>query len=154
MQYTGKDLNKTLWVKREESEKYRNWYKVDASWKVLWRLAVDIAKKLLGKHKAHYCDFWDVGDFVVVENVDKIRVTWNNKLLQKMYYTHSGYKWNIKSINLLDLLKKDPEKVLFLAVRWMLTKNKLRSHRMKRLKLTKGTTTKYDHFKPVNLYND
>jgi len=154
MQFTKKDLNKTLWVKRETTEKYRNRYKVDASGKVLWRLAVDIAKKLIGKHKAHYCDFWDVGDFVVVENVDKIKVTGNNKMLQKMYYRHSGYKGNLKSICLADLMKKDPEKVLFFAVRGMLAKNKLRSHRMKRLKLTEGTTTKYDHFKPVNLYND
>lgn len=116
-------------------------------------MAVDIANKLSGKGKPYQCDFWDAGDFVVVENVDKLVYTGNNKALQKIYYSYSGYKGNVKSINLKDLMQKNPQKVLRLAVRGMLAKNKLRAPRMKRLKAVVGTTTKYDHFKPVNLYS-
>ncbi len=151
MEFTRKDLNKTLWAKQEELVKHRKRYKVDATDKTLWRMAVDIANKLMGKWKAYYCDFWDAGDFVYVENVDKLKFTWNNKALQKMYYRYSGYKGNVKSINLKDLMKKNPEKVLWLAVRGMLPKNKLRNIRMKRLKLHKEPTNKYDNFKPINL---
>jgi len=152
MEFTQTDLNKTLRVKPQDMQKNRKRYKVDATGKTLGRLAVDIAKKLQGKDKAYYCDFWDPGDFIVVENVDKIKVTGNNKMAQKMYYSYSWYKGNVKSINLENLMKKNPEKVLFLAVRGMLPKNKLRKHRMKRLHIVQGTTTKYDHFKLVNLY--
>ena len=71
---------------------------------------------------------------------------------QKKYFSYSGYKWNVKEINLANLIEKNPTKALWFAVRWMLPKNKLRDRRMKRLKLVVGTTTKYDNFKPVNLY--
>jgi len=153
MQFTKTDLNKTLRVKKKDLEKSRKRYKVDATGMTLWRLAVDIATKLQGKDKPRYCDFRDTGDFVVVENTDKIVVTWNNKMLQKKYYSYSGYKGNVKSITLEALLKKNPEKVMRYAVRWMLPKNKLRAVRMKRLKLTAGTTTQYDHFKLINLFD-
>ncbi len=154
MDFTKTDLNKTLWVKRKDLEKDKAWYKVDATGKTLGRLAVDIAVKLMGKHKVHYCEFRDCGDFVVVENVDKLVFTGNNKAEQKKYYSYSWYKGNVKSINLQNLMKKDPAKVLWYAVRWMLPKNKLRAPRMKRVKSVVGTTTTYDHFKPVSLYND
>ena len=71
---------------------------------------------------------------------------------QKQYFSYSGYKGNVKSINLANLIKKDPTKALWFAVRGMLPKNKLRAPRMKRLKLIVDTTTKYDNFKPVKLY--
>ena len=138
-------------MKQTDQEKNRVWYKVDAAGKTLWRLAVDISKKLIGKDKSYYSDFWDAGSFVVVENVDQIAVT-GNKLQDKVYYSYSGYKGNLKSITLGELLKKNPTKALWYAVRGMLPKNKLRDARMKRLKTLKGTTTKYDNFKPVNLY--
>jgi large subunit ribosomal protein L13 len=151
MQFTKKDLNKTIWVKQTDQEKNRMWYRVDATGITLGRLATDVAKKLMGKDKSYYSDFRDAGSFVIVENVDKIIVT-GNKLKDKVYYTYSGYKGNVKSISLADLLLKNPSKALWYAVRGMLPKNKLRDCRMKRLKLVKGTTTKYDNFKPVNLY--
>ena len=151
MEFTKKDLNKTLWVKPEELEKQRKWYKVDATGKTLGRLATDIAKKLLWKDKAYYNDFWDAGDFVVVENAEKISVT-GKKLENKIYYSYSGYKGHVKRITLEDLLEKDPTKALIHAVRGMLSRNKLRDKRIKRLKVVKGTTTRYDNFKPVNLY--
>jgi large subunit ribosomal protein L13 len=152
MEFTQKDLNKTLWVKRADQEKNRKRYKVDATWLTLWRLAVDIANKLAWKDNAYLSDFWDGGAYVVVENAWKFVVKWNNKLSQKIYYSYSGYKGNLKSITLGELIQKDPTKALWFAVRWMLPKNKLRDSRMKRLKLEESTTTKYDNFKPVNLY--
>ncbi len=152
MEFTKNDLNKTLWVKRVDQEKNRKRYKVDASGLTLWRLAVDIAIKLSGKDKSYLSDFWDAWSYVVVENAGKFIVKWNNKLKQKTYYSYSGYKGNVKSITLADLIQKDPAKALWFAVRWMLPKNKLRDARMKRLKLVVDTTTKYDNFKPVNLY--
>ena len=151
MEFTSKDLNKTIWVKQTDQEKNRIWYKVDATGKTLGRLAVDISKKLIGKDKSYYSDFWDAGSFVIVENVDQIAVS-GNKLQDKVYYSYSGYKGNLKSITLGELLKKNPKQALRYAVRGMLPKNKLRDARIKRLKTLKGTTTKYDNFKPVNLY--
>ncbi|MFA5747694.1 MAG: 50S ribosomal protein L13 [Candidatus Absconditabacterales bacterium] len=150
MKLTKTDLNKTLRVKPAEMDKQRKWYKVDATNKTLGRLSVAISTKLLGKDKAYYSDFWDAGDFVVVENVEKIKVT-GKKLQQKIYYSYSGYKGNLKSINLNDLLKKNPVRALQVAIRGMLSKNKLRDKRMKRCKIIKGPSTKYDHFKPIKL---
>ncbi len=152
MEFTKKDLNKTLWVKRENQEKNRKRYKVDATGLILWRLAVDIANKLAGKDKSYLSGFWDAWSYVIVENAWKFIVKWNNKLKQKKYYTYSGYKWNLRSISLDELIQKNPTKALWYAVRGMLPKNKLRDSRMKRLKLVVDTTTKYDNFKPVNLY--
>jgi len=113
-------------------------------------LAVDIAKLLLGKHKAYYSDFWDAGDFVLVENIDKVKVT-GKKLQDNLMYAYSGYKGNLKTITRELVMKKNPERLLTFVVRGMLSKNKLRDKRIKRMKLEKGTTTKYDHFKPTLL---
>jgi large subunit ribosomal protein L13 len=151
MEFTSTNLNKTLWIKQTDQEKNRAWYKADATGKTLGRLAVDIAKKLTGKDKAYYSDFWDAGSFVIVENADKIVVT-GKKLQEKVYYSYSGYKGNLTSITLGELLKKNPSKALWYAVRGMLPKNKLRDARMKRLKIEKTPTTKYDHFTPLPLY--
>lgn len=151
MEFTKKDLNKTLWVKPADMDNQRVWYKVDATGKTLGRLATDIAKKLLGKNKPYYCDFWDCGDFVIVENIQNIVVS-GGKELKKLYYNYSGYKGNLKTTTYADILRKNPERILKEAVRGMLSKNKLRDKRMKRLKLVVGTTTQYDNFKPLNLY--
>lgn len=154
MEFTKTDLNRTLYVKPEWLEKNRKWYQVNADGKTLGRLAVEIAKKLTWKGKAHYADFWDAGDFVVVQNVAKMNITGNNKKEQKIYYSYSGYKGNVKSINLGNLLKKDPEKVLWFAVRGMLPKNKLRDMRMKRMKTFVQTSVKYDYLHPEVMLND
>ena len=153
MKCTKNDLNRTLRVQLKEAQKIRKRYKVNAEGKTLGRISADIAKKLQGKDKAYYSDFRDVWDFVLVENADKIRVS-GKKLMDKMYYNYSGYKGNLKEMNLQTVLKKDPIRVLKEAVRWMLPKNKLRDRRMKRFKIIAWTTTKFDHFKPTNLYND
>lgn len=148
MTFTKKDLNTTLYIKPEQLEKSRKWYKVNAEGKTLGKLAVICADLLIGKNNAGYCDFWDTGAFVVVENADKIAVS-GKKLLQKMYYTYSGYKGNVKSKNLQTMLQKKPTDPLWFAVRGMLPKNKLRDSRMKRLKLFTTTTTKYDALHPT-----
>ncbi len=142
------DLNKTIYKKPEELQKTRKWYKVDATGKTLGKLAVTIADLLLGKNEAHYCDFWDCGGFVVVENADKIAVT-GKKLAQKMYYSYSGYKGNLKSRTLQVMLQKKSVDPLWYAVRGMLPKNKLRDSRMKRVKLFTTTTSKYDFLHPI-----
>lgn len=151
MEFTKTDLNRTLRVKESEMNKQRKWYKVDATGKTLGRLACDIAKKLSWKDKAYYNDFWDAGDFIVVENIEGIHFT-GNKLKDKLYYTYSGFKGNVKKMTLEVMMQKNPEKVLMLAVKGMLAKNKLRDSRLKRLKIVKWTTTRYDNFKPLNLY--
>ena len=148
MTFTKKDLNKTLYVKPDQLEKSRKWYKVNAEGKTLGKLAVICADLLMGKNVPAYSDFWDAGAFVVVENADKITVT-GKKLMQKMYYTYSGWKGNVKSKNLQTLLQKKPTDPLWFAVRGMLPKNKLRDSRMKRLKLFTTTTAKYDNLHPT-----
>ncbi len=150
MEFTKTDLNKTLRVKPADMDKNRKRWRIDATDKTLGRLAVDIAKLLLGKHKAYYSDFWDAGDFVLVENIDKIKVT-GNKLKNNVVYSYSWYKGNLKQVTRGVLMDKSPEKLLTKVVRGMLSKNKLRDKRMKRLKLVVWTTIKYDHFKPTVL---
>jgi large subunit ribosomal protein L13 len=134
MEFTKKDLNKTLRVKPADMEKNRTWWKIDANGKTLGRLAVDIANLLLGKNKVYYADFWDAGDFVVVENIEHIKVT-GKKLHDNFMYSYSGYKGNVKQVSWDIVMKKNPAKLLTAVVRGMLSKNKLRDKRIKRLKL-------------------
>lgn len=137
-------------MKPTDMDKNRKRWRIDASGKTMGRLAVDIAKLLLGKHKAYYADFWDAGDFVLVENIDKIKVT-GKKLQDNVVYSYSGYKGNLKKVTRGILMDKDPAKLLTKVVKGMISKNKLRDKRIKRLKLVVWTTTKYDHFKPLTL---
>ena len=115
----------------------REWYVVDAQGKTLGRLASQIAKILLGKHKPIYVPHLDCGDYVIVVNAEKVRVT-GKKLDQKFYYRHSGYPGGIKSINLRDQLRKHPTRVLEAAVRGMLPKNRLGRAMIKKLKVYAG----------------
>lgn len=150
MEFTKKDLNKTLRVKPADMDKNRKWWRIDATGKPLGRLAVEVAKLLLGKHKAYYSDFRDAGDFVLVENIEKIKIT-GNKLQDNKMYSYSGYKGNVKEVTWDIVMKKNPAKLLTAVVRGMISKNKLRDKRIKRMKLVAWTTTKYDHFKPITL---
>jgi large subunit ribosomal protein L13 len=142
--FTKFDLNKTLFVKPKLLEKNRKRYLIDAKGKTLGKVAVEIAKRLIWKYNPYYCDHWDSWDFVIVVNADKIKVTWK-KLDQKLYYRHSWYKWNLKSFTLKWMLTHRPERVLWLAVRKMLPKNKLRDRRMKRLKIFIWENHKFGH---------
>lgn len=111
----------------------RETYLIDAKGKVLGRLASKIAILLQGKHKENFDPAKDMGDFVVVKNVEKMKIT-GQKLEKKKYYRHSGYIGGLKEIKMKEIFKKDPKKVLIEAVSGMLPKNRLRKKRLKRLK--------------------
>jgi large subunit ribosomal protein L13 len=112
----------------------REWYVVDASGETLGRLASRIASVLRGKHKPIYTPHVDCGDFVIVVNADKVRVT-GRKMDQKFYYRHSGYPGGLKQISLRDQLDRHPDRVIRLAVRGMLPKNRLGRQMIKKLKV-------------------
>ncbi len=121
---------KTAEIKRE-------WYLVDAQGQTLGRLASKIASIIRGKHKPIYSPHLDCGDFVIVINADKVRVT-GRKLDQKNYYRHSGYPGGLKTTNLRDQLAQHPERVIETAIRGMLPKNKLGRQMIKKLKVYAG----------------
>ena len=126
---------KTFSAKKHDID--RNWYLVDAQNKTLGRLSTEIANRLRGKHKPIYTPHVDTGDYIVVVNASKIRVT-GNKMTDKMYYKHTGYIGNLKSENLATMLEKYPEKVLMKSVRGMLPKSKLGSAMIKKLRVFAG----------------
>ena len=115
----------------------RNWYLVDAQNKTLGRLSTEIASRLRGKHKPIFTPHVDTGDYIVVINASKIRVT-GKKLTDKIYYKHTGYIGNLKSENLETMLEKYPEKVLMKSVRGMLPKSKLGNAMIKKLRVFAG----------------
>ena len=136
---------KTFIPKKEEVE--RKWWLIDAEGKILGRLATEIAVLLRGKRNPAYVDFMDIGDFVVVVNAERIKIT-GNKLEQKKYYSHSGYPGGIKEITLKDLLEKKPEEVIRKAVWGMIPKNKLGRAIYKKLKVYKGSDHPHEAQKP------
>ena len=111
----------------------RQWFLVDAQDQILGRLASQIAHRLRGKHKPEFAPHMDNGDFIVVVNCEKIKVT-GNKLQKKNYYHHTGYVGNLKSITLEKQLQQKPEEVLRAAVRGMLPKNRLGRAMLKKIK--------------------
>lgn len=120
----------------------RDWHLVDLKGQTLGRAASNIAKILMGKHKADFAPHRDAGDFVIAINASHIKVT-GQKLKQKIYYHHSGYDGNLKEISLEIMLAKDPRKVISHAVSGMLPKNKHRDLRLKRLKVFVGSKHPY-----------
>ena len=115
----------------------RKWYVVDAEGKTLGRLASKIAHILRGKHKPEFTSHVDTGDYIIVVNAEKIRVT-GNKAKDKMYYRHSSYPGGLKEITFEKLLIKAPERVLMLAVKGMLPKGPLGYATLKKLKIYSG----------------
>ncbi|MGE4506245.1 MAG: 50S ribosomal protein L13 [Desulfovibrionaceae bacterium] len=126
---------KTYSPKPEDAN--REWFVVDATDKVLGRLATEIAGRLRGKHKAEFAPHMDMGDFVVVVNAEKIKVT-GNKLEQKRYYKHSNYPGGLKSKTLAEMLAIKPENVITHAVKGMLPKNRMGRAQLKKLKVYAG----------------
>ena len=116
----------------------RKWVVIDASSAPLGRVSVVIAKYLIGKYKPSYTPHIDAGDYVVVVNAANIIVT-GNKEIGKTYHRHSGYPGGIKSASLKELREKNPEKIIFEAVKGMLPKNKLTAERIKRLRVFAGS---------------
>jgi len=121
----------------KEDDVQRKWFVVDAEGQTLGRLATEVARVLRGKHKPEYSPSIDVGDYVIVVNSGKIRVT-GRKLDQKMYYHHTGYPGGIRSIALRDLLKKHPTRAVEFAVRGMMPKNRLGRRMLRKLKVYAG----------------
>lgn len=119
------------------AEVQHDWYVVDGTDKVLGRLAAEIARRLRGKHKAIYTPHVDTGDFIVVVNVDKLRVT-GNKALDKKYYRHTGYPGGIRETNFTKLQQRFPARVLETAVKGMLPKGPLGYAMLKKLKAYAG----------------
>ncbi|NOY62158.1 MAG: 50S ribosomal protein L13 [Gammaproteobacteria bacterium] len=115
----------------------RDWYVVDAAGKTLGRLASEIAKRLRGKHKPEYTPHVDTGDYIVVVNAEKIHVS-GNKSTDKMYYRHTGYIGNLKSISFEKLIDKAPERVIEIAVKGMLPKNPLGREMYRKLRVFSG----------------
>lgn len=139
---------KTYAVKASEIE--RRWYVVDARGKTLGRLASEIARILMGKHKPYYSPHLDCGDYVVVVNAAQVRVT-GRKLREKMYYRHSLYPGGLKEIPLYRMLEKHPTRVLELAVRRMLPQNRLGRRMFKKLKVYAGSEHPHQAQKPEPL---
>ena len=127
---------KTYNAKPHEVE--QNWLLVDANGQTLGRMASGIATRLRGKHKAEYTPHVDTGDYVVVINAEKVKVT-GNKATDKIYHSHSGYPGGLKSISFEKLQERSPEKVIKLAVKGMLPRTPLGRAMFKKLKVYAGT---------------
>ncbi len=126
---------KSYSAKADEIE--RKWYVVSAKGKVLGRLAAEIARRLRGKHKPCYTPHVDCGDYVIVTDCEKVKLT-GKKLTDKLYYSHSGQPGHLKVANTKRMLEKHPEKVIIHAVKGMLPHNKLGRKMLRKLKVYQG----------------
>jgi large subunit ribosomal protein L13 len=131
----------------------RDWYVVDAEGKTLGRLATQIADTLRGKRKPEYTPHVDTGDFVVVVNAEKVRVT-GDKRNAKLYHRHSGYPGGLRTRTLGEMLERRPEEVIRLAVRGMLPRNRLARQQLRKLKVYAGPDHPHAAQKPAKLELD
>lgn len=136
---------KTYNIKGEYND--RKWFVVNAEGQILGRLCSRIATILIGKHKPVFSRHRDVGDYIVVINAEKIRVT-GNKVEQKMYYSHSGYTGHLKSTSYKHMQEKNPEFIIHEAVRKMMPKNILGRNMIKKLKIYAGPDHPHESQKP------
>jgi large subunit ribosomal protein L13 len=132
------------------AEVRRDWYLVDAKGKTLGRLATELARRLRGKHKAIYTPHVDTGDYIIVVNAEKVRVT-GRKLTDKVYHRHTGYIGNLKSESLEKLLQRAPEQAIELAVKGMLPRNPLGRSMLKKLKVVRGADHPHQAQQPIVL---
>ncbi len=139
---------KTFIAKKEDIQ--RDWYVIDATDKVLGRMATRIAMILQGKTKPIYTPHVDTGDFVIVTNAEKIKLT-GNKMNEKVYYTHSGYPGGFKEIPIKKWMEKHPDRIVNLAVKRMLPKTKLGSAMLKKLKVYAGPDHSHEAQQPKTL---
>ena len=139
---------KTYSAKSEEVR--RDWYLVDATGKTLGRLSTEIASRLRGKHKPEFTPHVDTGDYIVVVNAEKIRVT-GNKLKDKMYHRYTGYIGNLKSMPLEKLMEQHPERALELSVKGMLPRNSLGRKMFSKLRVFKGPEHSHEAQQPIPL---
>lgn len=139
---------KTISAKSHEVK--RDWFVVDASNKVLGRLATEIARRLRGKHKAEYTPHVDTGDYIVVTNAEKVTVT-GRKFKDKMYHYHTGYPGGIKSNSFEKMQARNPAKIIELAVKGMLPKNPLGREMYRKLKVYVGNEHPHTAQQPKQL---
>ena len=132
------------------AEVRRDWYVVDATGKTLGRLSTEIAHRLRGKHKPEYTPHVDTGDYIVVINAEKVRVT-GNKLQDKMYHHHTGYIGNLKSISLEKLLDEAPERAIEHAVKGMLPRGPLGRKMLGKLRVFAGPEHTHEAQQPIPL---
>lgn len=123
------------------------WFVVDATDQVLGRLATRVARVLSGKHRPNFVPYLDTGDFVVVTNAERVRLT-GNKREEKVYRRHSGYPGGLKSVVARDLQAKSPERIVEEAVRGMLPKSKLGRRQLRKLKVYRGASHPHEAQKP------
>jgi large subunit ribosomal protein L13 len=134
-------------------DRQRDWYLIDAEGKTLGRLATQLADVLRGKRKPEYTPHCDTGDFVVVVNAGKIRVT-GNKLNDKLYHRHSGYPGGLRTRTLGDMLERRPEEVIRRAVKGMLPRNRLARQQLRKLKVYAGPDHPHEAQRPNALEVD
>ncbi len=139
---------RTYSAKKETTS--HNWYVVDATNKTLGRLASEIAKRLRGKHKPEYTPHVDTGDYIIVINAQKVKVT-GNKKKDKVYYSHSGFPGGMKEITFEKLIVKNPESVIEIAVKGMLPKNPLGRAMYRKLKVFAGAEHSHAAQQPQQL---
>jgi large subunit ribosomal protein L13 len=139
---------KTISAKADDVK--RDWFLVDADGKTLGRLATEIARRLRGKHKAIYTPHVDTGDYIVVINAEKVRVS-GNKASDKMYYRHSGYMGGLKETSFNDMIQRSPERVIEIAVKGMLPRNPLGRAMYRKLKVYAGTQHQHTAQQPQPL---
>jgi large subunit ribosomal protein L13 len=139
---------KTFIAKKEDIQ--RDWHTIDATDKVLGRMASRIAMILQGKTKPIYTPHVDTGDFVVVTNAEKIKLT-GNKMNEKVYYTHSGYPGGFKEIPIKKWMDKHPDRIVTLAVKRMMPKTKLGNAMLKKLKVYAGPDHSHEAQQPKTL---
>ncbi|HEX9817827.1 MAG TPA: 50S ribosomal protein L13 [Patescibacteria group bacterium] len=134
--------NQKTFMQRKE-DVTRKWHVIDVEGKILGRQATKIAEKLIGKDKPTYTPHTDAGDFVVVVNASKVALS-RGKEMKKTYVWHTGFPGGVKQRTFQEMLAKHPEKIILLAVKNMLPKNKLQRNRLARLKIYSGAEHKHD----------
>ena len=128
----------------------RDWYVVDASGKTLGRIASEIARRLRGKHKAEFTPHVDTGDYIVVVNAEKVRIS-GKKATDKMYHHHTGYIGNMRSFSFQKMLERSPQDIITIAVKGMLPKNPLGRAMLGKLKVYAGPTHNHQAQQPQPL---
>lgn len=138
---------KTTWIKENAP---KQWFEIDATDKVLGRMASEIAMILMGKNKPIYTPFIDSGDFVIVTNASKVKIT-GNKAKDKYYYWHSGYFGGLKERTFEKMIQTKPEEVIRAAVKRMLPKNRIGRHMLSKLKIYNTAEHPHSAQQPIKL---
>jgi large subunit ribosomal protein L13 len=142
-------MQKTITVKHKNIK--REWFLIDAKDEILGRLASKIAHVLMGKHKAEYYPGMDLGDYIIIVNSEKVRLT-GNKYKDKIYYRHSGYMGGLKKASFMEKMKNNKSReILYDAIKGMLPKNKLGRKMIKKLKLSEGDNHIFTAQKPKTI---